>query len=119
MFTVLQHSGVGDIAAVVTRYYGGVKLGTGGLVKAYGGAVQLAVETAPRTMRVTRVELSCTVSYAAIGAVQQLLSTYEAEVVEQRFDVDVHLRLRCPEEHAIGLRRAILDATRGLAILSE
>src|SRR4051812_21661975 len=38
MLTVLTHSGVGDIVAVVTRYYGGTKLGTGGLVKAYGGA---------------------------------------------------------------------------------
>src|SRR6185437_606076 len=47
MLTVLLHSGVGEIAAVVTRYYGGTKLGTGGLVKAYGGSVQLALESLP------------------------------------------------------------------------
>ncbi len=56
MLTVLLHSGVGDIAAIVTRYYGGTKLGTGGLVKAYGGAVQLALATLPLTERVDVVE---------------------------------------------------------------
>jgi Uncharacterized protein family UPF0029 len=48
MLTVLLHSGVGEIAAVVTRYYGGTKLGTGGLVKAYSGAVQEALAGMPR-----------------------------------------------------------------------
>src|SRR5829696_5035390 len=48
MLTVLLHSGVGDVAAVVTRWFGGVKLGTGGLVRAYGGALQQALEMLPR-----------------------------------------------------------------------
>jgi len=52
MLTVLLHSGVGEIAAVVTRYFGGTKLGTGGLVKAYGGIVQLALESLPLAERV-------------------------------------------------------------------
>jgi uncharacterized YigZ family protein len=119
MFTVLQHAGVGDIAAVVTRYFGGVKLGTGGLVKAYGGAVQHALETLPRTMRVARVELSLRVGYAAISAIQQMLPSFEAEVVAEDFGVVVQFRLRCPEEHADGLRRALLDATRGQAEFVE
>ena len=55
MLTVLLHSNVGEIAAVVTRYYGGIKLGTGGLVKAYGGAVQAALETLPLAERVDYV----------------------------------------------------------------
>src|SRR5690606_17190774 len=47
MLDVLLHSGIGEVAAVVTRYYGGVKLGKGGLVRAYGGAVQHALATLP------------------------------------------------------------------------
>ena len=62
---------VGDIAAVVTRYYGGTKLGTGGLVKAYSGVVQQALDGAPRTMRITRTDVVVRVAYTAISAVQQ------------------------------------------------
>ena len=118
MFTVLQHSGVGDIAAVVTRYYGGTKLGTGGLVKAYSGAVQQALEGTPRTMRITRTDVVVRVAYTAISAVQQMLPTFEAEITEETFGVDVMFRLRCPEERAVELRRAIADATRGQAEFS-
>ena len=115
MLVVLQHSGVGDIAAVVTRYYGGTKLGTGGLVKAYGGAVQLALESAPRAMHVARVQFSVTVGYAAISAIRQRLPEFETDVLDETFDVDVQLHLHCPEEHEAGLRRALLDITRGKA----
>lgn len=115
MFTVLQHSGLGDIAAVVTRYYGGVKLGTGGLVKAYSGAVQLTLATLPTAIRVERVECVVAVGYAAISAVKQLLEAHEAEVVEETFGVDARFRLRCPDEQAEALRRAVMDATRGQA----
>ena len=115
MLMVLQHSDVGDVVAVVTRYYGGTKLGTGGLVKAYGGAVQLALESAPRAMHVTRLSLVATVSYAAISAIRQRLPDFEADVLDETFGVDVQLRLQCPEEHEPGLRRALLDITRGNA----
>ena len=118
MLTVLQHCGLGDIAAVVTRYYGGTKLGTGGLVKAYSGSVQQALQDAPRTMRITRTELVVRVAYSAITSVQQLLPVFEAEVVDENFGVDVMFRLRCPEERAPELRRAIADATRGQAEFS-
>ena len=115
MLTVLQHCGLGDIAAVVTRYYGGTKLGTGGLVKAYSSSVQQALQDAPRTMRITRTEFVVRVAYSAITSVQQLLPTFEAEVIDENFGVDVMFRLRCPEERAAELRRAIADATRGQA----
>lgn len=119
MLVVLQHSGVGDIAAVVTRYYGGTKLGTGGLVKAYGGAVQLALESAPRAMHIARVQLLVTVGYAAIQAIRQRLTEFEADVLDETFNVDVQLHLQCPEEHEPGLRRVLLDITRGTAVFTE
>lgn len=116
MLTVLQHCGLGDIAAVVSRYYGGVKLGTGGLVKAYGGVVQLALESAPRALHVVRCDLTVRVGYPAIDSLQHILPTFEADLVDQTFGVDVCIQLRCPEEHVVGLRRALMDATRGQVV---
>jgi uncharacterized YigZ family protein len=113
MLTVLLHSGVGEIAAVVTRYYGGTKLGTGGLVKAYGGVVQLALDTLVRAERVDCVLVTLTIDYAAIAAIQQLLPAVEAEVVTHEYAADVRYTLRMPRQHVEALRSAVADATRG------
>ncbi|MEO8624752.1 MAG: YigZ family protein [bacterium] len=118
MLTVLTHSGVGEVVAVVTRYYGGTKLGTGGLVKAYGGAVQLALESLPRAERVDYVEVMLSIAYASIDTVQQLLPAHEAEVVAQEYGVGVTYRLRVPRQNLASLRAAVADATRGEGLMS-
>ncbi len=73
MLNVLLHSGVGDMVAVVTRYFGGVLLGTGGLVKAYSGGVQLALASLPVVERVPRADLTVVLDYSAITPLQRLL----------------------------------------------
>ena len=115
MLTVLLHSGVGEIAAVVTRFYGGTKLGTGGLVKAYGGAVQLALETMPRAERIDWVTVAVTIGYASVTIAQQQFVRYEAEMVEQQYGVDVRYLLRVPRPHLVELREALANATSGEA----
>lgn len=118
MLTVLLHSGIGEIAAVVTRYYGGTKLGTGGLVKAYGGAVQEALVDMPRAERIDSVDVSVTVAYGAIGALQQLWPEFDAELLEQRFEVDAEFRVRVPRVSLPAMQRAIQNATRGAAVIT-
>lgn len=116
MLTVLLHSGIGEIAAVVTRYYGGVKLGTGGLVKAYGGAVQDAIATLPTELRVDTVLASFEVGYAQIGAVQQLLPTLQAELVEQTFAEHATFTVKLPRARATALADAVGNLTRGSGV---
>lgn len=113
MLTALVHSGVGDVAAVVTRYYGGTKLGTGGLVRAYAGTLQLALDGLPRAERVQWTTLTVVVGYAALSGVRMLLAGHEAEETGQTFGTDVALEIRLPECRAAGLRAAVVDATRG------
>jgi len=113
MLNVLLHGDMGDVAAVVTRYYGGVKLGTGGLVRAYGGSLQQALLTAPRGEHVDYRRLTVVVDYPAVDTIQQLLPAFEAEVLAQHYLADVTYELRLPSERVEGFRGAVLDATRG------
>jgi uncharacterized YigZ family protein len=115
MLTVLQHSGVGDIAAIVTRYYGGTNLGTGGLVKAYGGTVQLALATLPRVERIDYTEMMVAVGYESISAVQQLLPRLESASLGEEYGERATFRLRVPVANVDSLRAALLDATSGKA----
>jgi uncharacterized YigZ family protein len=115
MLTMLLHSGVGDVAAVVTRYYGGTKLGTGGLVRAYSSGVQKALATMPRGEHVEWTTIQIVVSYAAVSAMQQIFPTFEVEVIAEAYEADVRYEVRLPGASVEGLRAAVLDATRGQA----
>src|SRR5215211_3434247 len=85
MLTALLHGGLGDVAAVVTRFYGGTKLGTGGLVRAYGGCVQQALASAPRAEKVELTRARVTVEHASVAALQRLLPALEADVIAQEW----------------------------------
>ncbi len=115
MLTALLHSGVGDVVAVVTRYYGGTNLGTGGLVRAYGGGVAHALEALPRVERVDYVAMSVSLDYGRVSAFELILPSYEAVVDARRFETDVTFDLRLPDGRADAFRQAVLDLTRGQA----
>jgi uncharacterized YigZ family protein len=117
MLTVLLHADVGDVAAVVTRYYGGTKLGTGGLARAYSGGVQDALLAMPRAERVELVELTVQLDYGHVDALRQLLPSFEAEVAAQEFLARVTYTLRLPRAAAARFRRAVADATRGQGVV--
>ncbi len=119
MLTVLLHSGVGEIVAVVTRYYGGTKLGTGGLVRAYSLAVQSALAILPQRERVDYAALSVRVGYAQFSAVQHVLPALEAAIDSEAYGEHVTLALRVPVQQLDALRTAISNATHGQAIFTE
>jgi uncharacterized YigZ family protein len=113
MLDVLLGSGVGDVAAVVTRYYGGVKLGRGGLVRAYGGAVKLALDGLPLTERVETAELFVGIGYPAITPLKNVLGRFEAVVIEESYGSRVDLRIRLPREHIRAFRETVAALTDG------
>ncbi len=118
MLTVLLHANVGEIAAVVTRWYGGIKLGTGGLSRAYSGAVQEALATLPTTWRVDEVELCIVVHYDLITPLQLLFTALEVVCDEQRYAEQVTYRVRVPRDREEELRARLADLSRGQAMVS-
>lgn len=119
MLDVLLGSGVGDIAAVVTRYYGGVKLGRGGLVRAYGGAVKLTLDGLALTERVSTTELLIEIGYPAVSPLKNALGRFEAVVVEEAYGARVNLRIRLPREHVHACREAVAALTDGVGRVED
>jgi uncharacterized YigZ family protein len=117
MLTVLLHSGVGDICAVVTRYFGGTLLGTGGLVKAYSGGVVLALTELPTTERVPKARLEVVTDYSAITLFKRLLPPFEVEVLNEEYVADATFRLQLPSERVEEFTQAVTDLTNGLALI--
>jgi uncharacterized YigZ family protein len=113
MLTTLLHGGVGEIVAVSTRYYGGVKLGTGGLGRAYAGGVKLCLASLPTEERVDRITVDVTVGYAEVDALQRL--TAELDVVVEASEYGATVRYRCavPDSELERFGQAVADLTRG------
>jgi uncharacterized YigZ family protein len=112
---VLLNSGVGDIAVVVTRYFGGVKLGRGGLVRAYGGGAQRVVKDLPLTERVFYAHIEVTADYPAVDAIRRLVADHDGAVTEESFGEAAVLCMKIPEEHLGGFEIKLRDATAGKA----
>ncbi len=113
MLIALQYSGLGDTAVVVTRYFGGIKLGKGGMVKAYTAAVKSSLEQMPRSERVEWLHLLVTIDYALITPFERQLTECEVEILDSNYGERVRHRLRLPMEHSEVFRRRFDDLTAG------
>lgn len=99
MLNVLKHANIGDITAVVTRYYGGTKLGTGGLARAYSGSVKLALEHLPINQRIFTKTLILRCDYDVQNSLEYLLDEFEGKIIDNEFTEQVTLKIELPENH--------------------
>lgn len=113
MLTCLQHSGLGDVAVVVTRYFGGIKLGKGGMVKAYTAAVQTALDQLPRGERIAWRELTLCFDYPLLMPLERRLGEFEAELLATDYADRISMRLRLPEERMDEFCRLFKDLSAG------
>lgn len=98
MLTVLVHAGVGEIVAVVTRYFGGVKLGKGGLVRAYTSGVKNALEQLSTTRRQEFEDLTVLVEYQHLRAVQGICRGLDARILDEAYKQEVSLKIEIKKE---------------------
>ena len=113
----LMGSGIGEITAVVVRYYGGIMLGTGGLVKAYGGGVQQALKQLVVQQKVPLVEFAVQCDYSQLQLVETLLSQVGGHILRSEFGAAVDLVLALPAVDAPATVSHLFDISRGTLIL--
>lgn len=113
VLTVLRGSGLGDLVVVVTRYFGGTLLGTGGLVKAYTEATQLVVNAAPRARRLEVYLALLALPYNLLERLRLLTTRHEGEVLSEDFAADITLTLRFPVEQFDGFQADLKELSAG------
>jgi uncharacterized YigZ family protein len=113
MLEVLRHQDLEGVLATVVRYFGGVKLGAGGLVRAYTDAVAQALLQAQKVPIQRFVALRCAVPYALEGLVRRELAAATAQLGDVSHGDDVTIEFRLPEDAAPALRLRLGDACAG------
>lgn len=113
MLTTLLHGGVGEVVAVCARWFGGTKLGTGGLGRAYAGGVKLALESLPTEERVDRVAVKVTVGYGDVDALLRIMEALDIVVETEEYGADVRYGCAVPVPALDEFERLVAEATRG------
>lgn len=113
IFDVLEKQGLSDTAIVVTRYFGGILLGAGGLVRAYSQGAVAGVEAAGIARAVAAVDMQLTMDYALVGKVQYLLQQRQALTLKSDFGREVIIACRLLATEATGLESDLAEASAG------
>lgn len=114
----IDGQGFDQVVVVVTRWFGGIKLGAGGLMRAYGGCAAECLRKAQRRAIVETADVEFELGFAAMPLLQSRLRDFDADMLAETFDADgVLLRLRLPTAHLEALRALLGDLSRGRAVV--
>ena len=119
MLATLQGSHIGEIAAIVVRYFGGTKLGSGGLVKAYTETVQAVLAAIERVEKIETIGVLVELAYEAYEVCKRHIEGLGAQIETEDFGAHVELILRLDEERFAELRTTLQDATSGRALVER
>ena len=114
MLEVLKKTGITNVAVVVTRYFGGIKLGAGGLIRAYSHSVAETLRLAPKELHKTRTQLQATIDYALYGAVERFLQDKKLHY-EANFGEHVTVIILVPPTDVEGIQKELQDMSHGAA----
>jgi uncharacterized YigZ family protein len=110
---VLRGSGLGDVAVVITRYFGGTLLGTGGLVKAYTESVQMVVNAVGRGRRVPVHVVMAAIPYNLLERLRLLVTRSGGQVLGEDFAADITMTMRFPVEYFEGFQKDLRELSTG------
>jgi uncharacterized YigZ family protein len=113
MLNALQHSGLGEVVAAVVRYFGGTKLGTGGLQRAYGGCVKEALATLPTQEKIAHTQLLVECGYEFEAMVRHLLTHYQATLQDCDYSQAITMQVLVALAHAESLKTDLINRSSG------
>lgn len=119
MLAVLQGSGIGQVCAVVVRYFGGTKLGTGGLQRAYGGSVRQALTFLQSKTKIAMVHKRLACQYSQVNDTLHLLAMVEGEVISQEYQQTVEFELAIPWDKVESFQQQLQTMSSGQLVLSK
>ena len=119
IYEVLRKEGLTDVCCVVTRYFGGVLLGAGGLVRAYTKGAKDAVDAAQIKCMAEAVKLAVTVDYGLYGRLAQVFADFDARVEDERFADNVRIVLHIRAENSQKLTEKLVDVCNGAVSVEE
>ena len=117
MLNLLLNGNVGELVCVVTRYFGGAKLGTGGLVRAYHGCVAEALQSLPVAEKVSVIHLSIRLNYIQVKFLYYLLPQFQAFCVSDVFSDVATFLIGLPQDRVDAFASALREATDGQAVI--
>lgn len=112
---VLRKEGLTDVCCVVTRYFGGILLGGGGLVRAYSHSAKIAIDAAERMIMCSCYPIKITVDYDLYGKINNILPDFEIKLADTEFGSDVTLSVLVKKDFAFKFCDKIIDITNGRA----
>jgi uncharacterized YigZ family protein len=117
IFEVLKKNNLTNIIAIVTRYFGGIKLGAGGLIRAYGSSVAEALKLAEIIKIEKLTELEIITEYSFVNTIQKILENFE--ITERIFTDKVFFKVQVPEEEIENIKAELVEATKGTIEIKE
>lgn len=113
MLAVVQGSGMGDLAVVVTRYFGGTKLGTGGLVRAYSDATKAVIEATPLAEKVPTHLVMVAFPYSYVERMRRLVEGHNGRILDEEFAAHVTLTAQFTVERFPDFQEALNEMSHG------
>jgi uncharacterized YigZ family protein len=115
VLSLLLGSGLGNICVVVTRYFGGIKLGTGGLVRAYSDATRAVLEILPMVQIIPVRQALISVQYSSYDRLKILLQQHHGNLLDSSFSTDVVVSVQLRAEDLDGFVKDLMEYTNGNA----
>ena len=119
MLEVLEGEGIRNVAVVVTRYFGGTLLGTGGLVRAYSASVKAGLASSVLITKIPGVKLKIETDYTGLGKIQYLLGEMGIRTLDSQYTDHVELDVLVPETMLERVKAELIEGTNGQAKLEE